>query len=53
LRDFVGGDGRPGYFALQLHVYGRAGQACKTCGSLLREQRLGQRTTVFCVTCQR
>ncbi|MGL4564074.1 MAG: zinc finger domain-containing protein, partial [Halioglobus sp.] len=24
----------------------------KACGSRLREIRLGQRTTVFCVTCQ-
>ena len=52
LRDFVGGDGKPGYFAQRLYVYGRGGEACKTCGSRLREIRLGQRTTVFCVTCQ-
>lgn len=53
LRDFVGSDGNPGYFAQQLFVYGRAGQACKRCGGLLRERRLGQRSSVFCVTCQR
>ena len=27
LRDFVGGDGKPGYFAQQLYVYGRVGAA--------------------------
>ncbi len=53
LRDFVGGDGKPGYFAQQLYVYGRSGAACKRCGTLLRERRLGQRSTVYCVTCQR
>ena len=53
LRDFVGGDGRPGYFAQQLLVYGRAGQPCRCCGSPLREVRLGQRSSVYCVTCQR
>jgi formamidopyrimidine-DNA glycosylase len=53
LRDFVGGDGRPGYFAQQLLVYGRSGQSCKRCGGLLRELRLGQRSSVYCVTCQR
>lgn len=53
LRDFVGGDGKPGYFAQQLLVYGRAGLPCKACGSLLRELRLGQRSSVYCVTCQR
>ncbi len=53
LRDFVGGDGKPGYFAQQLYVYGRAGEACKRCDTVLRERRLGQRSTVYCVTCQR
>lgn len=53
LRDFVGGDGRPGYFAQQLHVYGRGGLPCKTCGLSLRESRVGQRSSVYCVTCQR
>ncbi len=53
LRDFVGGDGSPGYFAQQLLVYGRAGQCCKRCDASLREIRLGQRSSVFCATCQR
>lgn len=53
LRDFVGGDGKPGYFAQQLWVYGRAGQPCKRCGTPLREKRLGQRSSVYCVACQR
>ena len=53
LRDFVGGDGKPGYFAQQLFVYGRSGQPCKVCGTLLQERRLGQRSSVYCVTCQR
>ena len=53
LRDFVGSDGRPGYFARQLSVYGRAGEPCTRCGRALREVRLGQRTSVYCVTCQR
>lgn len=52
LRDFVGGDGKPGYFAQQLYVYGRQDELCKVCAGELREQRLGQRTTVYCVTCQ-
>jgi len=53
LRDFVGGDGKPGYFSQQLAVYGRAEQPCRQCGEPLRERRLGQRSTVFCVACQR
>lgn len=53
LKDFVGGDGQPGYFQQQLFVYGRAGQPCLTCGSLLREVKLGQRSSVYCPGCQR
>ncbi|MEL7557573.1 bifunctional DNA-formamidopyrimidine glycosylase/DNA-(apurinic or apyrimidinic site) lyase [Stutzerimonas chloritidismutans] len=53
LRDFVGGDGKPGYFQQELFVYGRGGDFCKTCGSTLREIRLGQRASVYCGRCQR
>ena len=53
LRDFVGGDGKPGYSAQQLYVYGRTGQPCKTCGSPLREKRISQRNSIYCVVCQR
>lgn len=53
LRDFVGGDGKPGYFQQTLNVYGRGKEPCKGCGKLLKEIRLGQRSTVFCSHCQR
>ncbi|WP_444929042.1 bifunctional DNA-formamidopyrimidine glycosylase/DNA-(apurinic or apyrimidinic site) lyase [Microbulbifer sp. SSSA002] len=53
LRDFIGGDGKPGYFAQQLNVYGRAGEPCPTCGRAVRDMVLGQRNTFFCSSCQR
>jgi formamidopyrimidine-DNA glycosylase len=53
LRDFVGGDGRPGYFSQQLLVYGRGGEPCPACGKPLRETRMNNRTTVYCTDCQR
>ena len=53
LRDFVGGDGKPGYFKQQLKVYGRGDELCLDCNTLLKEVRLGQRSTVFCLKCQR
>lgn len=53
LRDFARADGRPGYFAQQLRVYGRAGQPCLQCGAPLHAGRHGQRSTVFCPGCQR
>ena len=53
LRDFVGGDGQPGYFAQKLRVYGRQGKPCRVCDTTLREVRQGGRSTVFCSVCQR
>lgn len=52
LRDFTAVDGAPGYFALELNVYGRAGEACPRCGTPIRMRRLGQRSTYFCARCQ-
>ncbi len=52
LKDFVGGDGKPGYFAQQLNVYGRAGQDCPECGQTLQEIRQSNRSSVFCPDCQ-
>ena len=52
LRDFVGGDGNPGYFKQSLNVYGRGALPCKQCENPLTEIRMGQRTTVFCKFCQ-
>ena len=53
LRDFVGGDGKPGYFQQKLLVYGRGGKACSNCEKPLKEIRMNDRTTVYCVNCQR
>ena len=53
LRDFVGGDGKPGYFAQELSVYGRGGEPCVHCGKRLREVKLSQRATVYCTNCQK
>lgn len=53
LKDFVGSDGKPGYFQQKLNAYGRKGEPCVNCLSPLTEVRLGQRSTVFCKQCQR
>ncbi len=52
LRDFHGGDGKPGYYARKLQVYDRAGKACPKCGGAIRQKVLGQRSTYYCVACQ-
>ncbi|OHU86263.1 MULTISPECIES: bifunctional DNA-formamidopyrimidine glycosylase/DNA-(apurinic or apyrimidinic site) lyase [Pseudoalteromonas] len=53
LKDFAQSDGKPGYFAQQLLVYGRKGQPCVQCETPLQEIRLGQRSTVYCTVCQK
>lgn len=53
LKDFMKSDGSPGYFSIELQVYGRGGEPCVKCGQPLAEMRIGQRSTVFCKQCQR
>jgi formamidopyrimidine-DNA glycosylase len=53
LRDFTDSNGEPGYFSQSLQVYGRKGLACVACQTILKEIRLGQRSTVYCPRCQR
>lgn len=53
LRDFLREDGSHGYFRQSLRVYGRAGEACRVCASVLRMRRIGQRTSSYCPVCQK
>lgn len=52
VKDFMNSEGKPGYFAQKLNVYGRAGLPCLRCQAPLQSLRLGQRSTVFCMNCQ-
>ncbi|HEY8607169.1 MAG TPA: bifunctional DNA-formamidopyrimidine glycosylase/DNA-(apurinic or apyrimidinic site) lyase [Noviherbaspirillum sp.] len=53
LRDFMAADGQPGYFQQSYFVYDRAGEDCRTCGSLVRQLKQGQRSTFYCPNCQK
>jgi formamidopyrimidine-DNA glycosylase len=53
LKDFVDGNGNPGYFKQELLVYGRKALPCPWCKKILKEIRLGKRSTVYCTNCQR
>lgn len=53
LKDFVGSDGKPGYFAQQLRVYGRTGEPCITCGKPIKQITQAQRSTFYCTACQK
>ena len=53
LRDFSNSEGQTGYFQLQAMVYGRAGEPCRRCASLIKGIRQGQRSSFFCPNCQK
>jgi formamidopyrimidine-DNA glycosylase len=53
LRDFADPDGEMGYFAQELSVYGRQGEGCPKCGTTIRSDAIGGRTTAWCPQCQR
>ncbi len=52
LRDFVNSDGEPGYFQQTLNVYGREGEPCRRCSTIIKQRVLGQRSTFYCSQCQ-
>ena len=52
LRDYVNGEGNPGYFQQSVFVYARSGEACRVCGQPIRQQVQGQRATFWCPGCQ-
>lgn len=52
LRDYKNANGDLGYFQQSHNVYGRADLECKTCRSIIREVRLGQRNSFYCPICQ-
>ncbi|MDM2816811.1 bifunctional DNA-formamidopyrimidine glycosylase/DNA-(apurinic or apyrimidinic site) lyase [Citrobacter sp. Cpo102] len=53
LKDFLQSDGKPGYFAQELQVYGREGEPCHACGAPIVATKHAQRTTFYCRRCQK
>jgi formamidopyrimidine-DNA glycosylase len=53
LRDFIAVNGQSGYFQQTYFVYDRAGVPCRNCGAPVRQIKQGQRSTFYCVQCQR
>ncbi len=52
ISDFIGSSGAPGYFQLQLQVYGRAGDPCACCATPIEKRKTGGRATFYCPQCQ-
>lgn len=53
LRDYIGVDENGGWFQRALRVYGKAGEACGACGSVIRRRSDHGRMTYWCPGCQR
>lgn len=53
LRDFASAQGHAGEFQRHAQVYGREGLPCTVCGTQVRMERQGQRSSFFCPRCQR
>jgi formamidopyrimidine-DNA glycosylase len=53
LKDFLSVNGQSGYFQQTYFVYDRAGVPCKVCGTPVRQIKQGQRSTFYCVICQK
>lgn len=52
LRDFTVASGQTGYFQQTLHVYGKEGEPCPTCGTTLENEKIAGRASVYCPVCQ-
>ncbi len=53
LRDFIAVNGQSGYFQQTYFVYDREGVPCRNCGAPVRRILQGQRSTFYCVNCQK
>ncbi|MDP2838141.1 MAG: bifunctional DNA-formamidopyrimidine glycosylase/DNA-(apurinic or apyrimidinic site) lyase [Candidatus Moranbacteria bacterium] len=51
--DFRDTDGLRGRFKRVLYVYGRTGEPCKKCGTIIERKKLGSRSIFFCSWCQK
>ncbi len=49
---YVDTSGNPGYFEQELQVYGRGGEPCKTCGTILEKLQQSGRNATYCPQCQ-
>ena len=53
ISDYVDANGERGWFQVEHRVYGREGEACKTCATPVRKTLVAQRGTHFCPVCQK
>ncbi len=52
LRDYTDSEGNTGTNQYRLHCYGRHGEPCERCGTIMRRRELDARGTTWCPLCQ-
>lgn len=52
IRSYLNSQGEIGMFQLKLMVYGKTGEPCRSCGTLIEKTRVGNRGTHICPNCQ-
>ncbi len=52
ISDFVNASQQSGYFQMNFKVYGKTGQPCCNCGSIIKQVKIGGRASFYCTTCQ-
>lgn len=53
ISDFVDAGGESGYFQMNFKVYGKKGEPCPQCQSLIHSEKIGGRASFFCTSCQK
>ncbi len=53
ISDFVNASQETGYFQMNFKVYGKNGEKCAVCPSVIQKQVIGGRATFFCPGCQK
>ncbi|MBI3784682.1 MAG: bifunctional DNA-formamidopyrimidine glycosylase/DNA-(apurinic or apyrimidinic site) lyase [Deltaproteobacteria bacterium] len=53
ISDYRDGEGRTGYFQLELAVYDRAGAPCHRCGATIKRVVHAGRSSFYCAQCQK
>jgi formamidopyrimidine-DNA glycosylase len=51
--DYTNAEGVNGRYQHEAHVYGRDGEKCRVCASVIERVKVGGRSTHFCVVCQK
>jgi formamidopyrimidine-DNA glycosylase len=53
IRSYINSQGQIGMFQLQLFVYGRNGEMCRNCGTMIEKRVSAGRGTHYCPKCQK